>query len=108
MGVAGALKAMREMGFKTFSEFWDESYDETECPKVRMQKISYLTELIGEWTPEQISGRSKENFPNDLIISISHESIDRYIYTQPQASLNKKLTKLVARKKQDVNLLKKT
>jgi hypothetical protein len=54
VGVPGALKAMREMGFKTFNEFWDETYDETECNEVRMQQISYLTELIGKWTPEQI------------------------------------------------------
>jgi hypothetical protein len=54
VGVTGALKAMREMGFKTFGDFWDESYDETDCPRVRMQKISYLTEVIGAWTPEQI------------------------------------------------------
>ena len=50
----GALKAMREMGFKTFGDFWDESYDEADCFRVRMQKISYLTELIGAWTPDQI------------------------------------------------------
>ncbi len=54
VGVPGALKAMRDMGFKTFSEFWDESYDEVECPRVRMQRISFITEQIGNWTPEQI------------------------------------------------------
>jgi IS30 family transposase len=40
-------------------------------------------------------------------MSISHESIYRYIYSQPQASLNKKLIKLLVRKKQDVDPLKK-
>ena len=30
VGVDGALKSMRNLGFKTFSEFWDESYDEIE------------------------------------------------------------------------------
>ncbi|MDO6745571.1 IS30 family transposase [Tenacibaculum soleae] len=55
--------------------------------------------LLSEWTPEQIAGRLKEDFPNDPIMSISHESIYRYIYTQPQASLNKKLIKLLVRKK---------
>lgn len=54
VGVKGSLKAMRDMGFKTFSEFWPEDYDEVECPRVRMQRISYVTELIGRWTPEQI------------------------------------------------------
>ena len=55
--------------------------------------------LLSEWTPEQIAGRLKEDFPNDPIMSISHESIYRFIYTQPQASLNKKLIKLLVRKK---------
>ena len=32
-------------------------------------------------------------------MSISHESIYRYIYTKPQVSLNKKLIKLLVRKK---------
>ena len=50
--------------------------------------------LLSQWTPEQISGRLKEDFPNDPIMSISNESIYKYIYTQPQASLNKKFIKL--------------
>lgn len=55
--------------------------------------------LLLEWTPEQISGRIKELYPNDPIMSISHEAIYRHIYTRPQASLNKKLIKLLVRKK---------
>lgn len=55
--------------------------------------------LLSNWTPEQISGRIKELYPNDPIMSISHEAIYRHIYTRPQASLNKKLIKLLVRKK---------
>lgn len=54
VGVPGALRAMRNMGFKTFGEFWDESYDDVECPRVRMQRLSFLTEQISKWTPDQI------------------------------------------------------
>jgi transposase, IS30 family len=50
--------------------------------------------LLSDWTPEQIAGRIKEKYPYNPIMSISHESIYRYIYTHPQASLNKKLIKL--------------
>lgn len=32
------LKSLRELGFKTFSPFIDESYDETISPFRRMQK----------------------------------------------------------------------
>ena len=55
--------------------------------------------LLSNWTPEQISGRLKELYPNDPIMSISHEAIYRHIYTRPQASLNKKLIKLLVRQK---------
>ena len=58
--------------------------------------------LLSNWTPEQISGRLKELYPNDPIMSISHEAIYRHIYTRPQASLN-----YWSVKKQDVNLIKK-
>ena len=37
--------------------------------------------------------------PNDSIMTISHEAIYLYIDTRPQASLNKKLIKLLVRKK---------
>lgn len=55
--------------------------------------------LLKGWTPEQISGSIKLKYPNDQIMSISHEAIYRHIYTRPQASLNKKLIKLLVRKK---------
>lgn len=54
VGVTGALSAMREFGFKTFDEFWDESYDEVEDSKIRMHKIIEVCKYIGSWTPEQI------------------------------------------------------
>lgn len=63
--------------------------------------------LLSNWTPEQISGRIKEQYPNDPIMSISHESIYRYIYMHPQASLNRKLIKLLVRKKTRRRLPKK-
>jgi hypothetical protein len=40
------LKYMREMGFKTFSDFWDESYDEITCHSERMIKILELIDHI--------------------------------------------------------------
>lgn len=63
--------------------------------------------LLSNWTPEQISGRIKELYPNDPIMTISHEAIYRHIYTRPQASLNKKLIKLLVRKKTRRRLSKK-
>lgn len=43
------LKKMRELGYKTFSEFWDESYDlETDFTK-RFEKIVETLEYISTW-----------------------------------------------------------
>ena len=55
--------------------------------------------LLKGWTPEQISGRIKIKYPNDKMMSISHEAIYRHIYLTPQGVLNKKLIKLLTRKK---------
>ncbi len=62
-------------------------------------RIYVFKGLLLQWTPEQIAGKLKLEYPNDPIMSISHESIYRYIYTYPQARLNKKLINLLVRKK---------
>lgn len=54
VGVPGTLKALRSMGFKTFGDFWNEDYDDIDCPIVRMQHIAFAQEQIGKWTNEQI------------------------------------------------------
>jgi len=39
IGPYGSLRELRNLGFKTFSEFWDESYDEIENPNDRYVAI---------------------------------------------------------------------
>jgi IS30 family transposase len=51
--------------------------------------------ILSNWTPEQISGRLKESYPNDPIMTISHEAIYKHISTRPKASLNKKFLRSV-------------
>ena len=53
--------------------------------------------LLKDWSPEQISGRIKKDYPNDPVMTISHEAIYKHIYKKPQAKLNLKLIKLLAR-----------
>lgn len=53
--------------------------------------------LLNQWTPEQISGRIKKQYPNDPVMSISYEAIYQHIYNKPQARLNMKLIKLLVR-----------
>ena len=44
LGPKGYLKQLRSHGFQTFSEFWDESYDEIDDPKLRYEKV--LEEIL--------------------------------------------------------------
>jgi hypothetical protein len=45
-----SLKHIADMGFKTFGDFWDESYDTETDHIVRMHKIINLVESIIKWT----------------------------------------------------------
>ena len=54
IGVNGALKSMRRLGFMTFSEFWDESYDEVKDPYVRLVEVIKVCKEISTWDNEKI------------------------------------------------------
>ena len=58
-------------------------------------KIYVYRGLLQEWSPEQIAGRIKLDYPNDDVMSISYESIYKHIYSHPQGQLNKKLIALL-------------
>ena len=51
--------------------------------------------LLKGWSSDQISGRLKDKYPNDPVMSISYEAIYMHIYRHRQTSLNKKLIKLL-------------
>lgn len=51
--------------------------------------------LLSKFSPEQIAGRIKVLYPNDPIMSISHEAIYQHIYKHRQSYLGKKLIKLL-------------
>lgn len=51
--------------------------------------------LLKGWSPEQISGRIKLEYPNDPVMTISYEAIYLHIYSHRQARLNKKLIALL-------------
>ena len=68
-------------------------YDKiTQYPKLR---IYVYRGLMKKWSPEQISGRIKLEYPGDEIMRISYESIYKHIYTHPQGRINKKLISLL-------------
>mgnify|MGYP006269432111 CR=1 FL=1 len=43
------IKKMKELGFKTFDKWWDESYDEETDLQIRIQKITKVLEEIASW-----------------------------------------------------------
>jgi hypothetical protein len=57
------LKYMRETGLKTFSDFWDESYDEEPIHSVRMAKILKLIDYIGSKSLEELEELRSEIEP---------------------------------------------
>lgn len=58
-------------------------------------KVYVYKGLLKGWSPEQIAGRIKDCYPNDPVMTISHEAIYMHIYSHRQAKLNKKLIKLL-------------
>ena len=53
LGAAGSLQHVKDMGFKTFSEFWDETYDLELDDKQRFNKIMVVIESVSTWTEQQ-------------------------------------------------------
>ena len=53
LGCAYNLEYLRGYGFKTFSDFWDESYDTIEDPILRMQAVTKILKDIATMSPEQ-------------------------------------------------------
>lgn len=54
VGSTGALASMHKLGFKTFNEFWDESYDSIADPRARLAAIVDVCKTIGSWNEQQI------------------------------------------------------
>jgi len=53
IAAAGSLQHIKDMGFKTFSEFWDETYDLELDDKQRFKMIVSVIESIANWTNEE-------------------------------------------------------
>jgi hypothetical protein len=54
VGPPHALKTARDMGFKTFSDYWDESYDNEFDHTRRIKKIFELIDTISKFTKEEL------------------------------------------------------
>ena len=52
------LKKLRELGFKTFGNFWDESYDEIEDKMERLEKVFEVIAYIDKQFDFKIQWRN--------------------------------------------------
>jgi hypothetical protein len=54
VGAQHSLRAIKELGFKTFSDFWDESYDDIPNNRERLKVTIQLCKEIGTWDNNKI------------------------------------------------------
>jgi len=50
-----------------------------------------LKKLNLQWSPQQVSGYLKKNYPHDRSMQVSHEAIYNYLYVHTRGALRKKL-----------------
>jgi hypothetical protein len=52
VGTCGSLRHLRSYGFKTFSNLWDESYDDEKDDVIRLERIASLLRSLDELSVE--------------------------------------------------------
>src|ERR1039458_4988182 len=75
------------------SEAWESTLRPKPCllaSHVRLQKI-VASKLILDWSPEQVSGWLKIQYPDDESMRVSHETIYRSLFIQARGVLKKEL-----------------
>jgi hypothetical protein len=62
-GDKGSLRYLKEMGFKTFGEFWDESYDDEQHDHLRIEKIVGIVKKVCQMSNEQLMAQYNQMLP---------------------------------------------
>jgi hypothetical protein len=57
------LEYLKKLGFKTFDEFWDESYDQEVDHKRRLEKILNLIDYVNNYNLEELKVLYEKMFP---------------------------------------------
>ena len=60
LGCAGNLKYLKNYGFKTFDQWWDEGYDEIQDPIARLQAVVKIVKDICELSNDQLTSMMHE------------------------------------------------
>ncbi len=61
IGSHGSLRHVKDLGFKTFSEFWNEDYDLIQDNEIRMLAVLKIVEEVANWSEEK-----KIDFTNNV------------------------------------------
>jgi hypothetical protein len=77
MAPPGTLKYLHEHGYKTFSDFWDESYDSCTNHEERLYKIFEVIEYIESKSIEELKDIYKEM---ESILSHNRTQVESNIY----------------------------
>jgi IS30 family transposase len=72
---------------------WDSALRPKKCLLAVHRKLRNIvaSKLILDWSPEQISGWLKTQYPNDESLRVSHETIYRSLFIQARGVLKKEL-----------------
>jgi IS30 family transposase len=72
---------------------WDSALRPKKCLLVINRKLRNIvaSKLILDWSPEQISGWLKTQYPDDESLRVSHETIYRSLFIQARGALKKEL-----------------
>lgn len=87
IGAVGTLARLHELGFKTFNEFWDESYDsETDCSE-RMKKVAKICQQICSMSVDELK-QMCNNISNTVEYNFEYY-IEKYSKSQLAPILDK-------------------
>ena len=72
---------------------WESARRPKPCRLATHHKLQQLvaSKLVQDWSPEQISGSLKTDYPNDESLRVSHETIYRSLFIQARGALKKEL-----------------
>jgi hypothetical protein len=86
LGGPGSLAKLHDLGFRTFDQFWDESYDQETDPNQRIKQVLAITQSIC-----QLSVSELQKLCRDMADILEYNAVhyrESYAKTQLQSRLN--------------------
>jgi hypothetical protein len=88
VGAPGTLKMLKDMGFKTFDSWWDESYDDINNNVDRLAKICKVIDYIDSFSLDEL-----RSMYNDMMSILIHNEENLHKIPKFYNKLNKRLNK---------------